>query len=139
MLTTAQWIHDQLTLELLASVPSAASARWLVERGRLDDAAVGAEQHYLTGDGDNWERLSHTLSALAAAIDTHLQVRNQAPADPQLVEQTAAVAASLRDQVRHLMDAVANFSVGNEPRGQVVAQTPAATPQSRPRSLQSAA
>jgi methyl-accepting chemotaxis protein len=30
------------------------------------------------------------------------------------VEQTAAVAASLRDQVGHLLDAVGNFSIGNE-------------------------
>ncbi len=39
------------------------------------------------------------------------------------VEQTAAVAASLRDQVSHLLDAVGNFSIGD---------TPAAAPQLLP-------
>lgn len=50
------------------------------------------------------------------------------------VEQTAAVAGSLRDQVQNLMDAVSNFSIGTETQHRSASQPstqPAATPSLR--------
>ncbi len=118
-----------------------------VERGA---SLVGAAGTAMSDILESVTRVSGIMSEIARAsrsqsddIGTLNKAIERIDGDTQQnaarVEQTAAVAASLRDQVRHLMDAVANFSVGNEPRGQVVARTPAATPQSRPRSLQSAA
>ncbi len=103
LLTTAQWIHDQLTLELLAAAPTAATARWYAERPRLDDVVIGAQQQWAAGHGDNWQRLAQTLSALAAAIDTNLRTRSQTPVDARLVEESAAVVHRQRAVLQQLV------------------------------------
>ncbi|MGB0114193.1 MAG: hypothetical protein WBP59_13300, partial [Ilumatobacteraceae bacterium] len=91
LLSTSQWIHDQLTLELQAAPPQAALTRWTTERRRLDDLAIGAQQQGIEGNGPGWTQLGQSVSALAAAVDTNLQLRVQEPVNQQLVSQSNEV------------------------------------------------
>ena len=91
LLTSAQWIHDHLTLELLAAPPADALQRWTVERRRLDDVAIGAQQQFTSGGGDAWSSLSQTMTALASALDTNLRLRAQVPPDPTLIQESTTV------------------------------------------------
>mgnify|MGYP001812308966 CR=1 FL=1 len=91
LLTNAQWIHDHLTLELLAVPPADALQRWTTERRRLDDVAIGAEQQFVNGGGDAWSSLNPTMTALANALDTNLRLRAQVPPDPAVIQESTAV------------------------------------------------
>lgn len=91
VLTTAQWIHDHLTLELLAAAPTDALARWNVERSRVDSVAIAAQQQYAQGNGDGWNTLSQTMTALGSSLDTNLRLRAQDPVDPTLLTQSTDV------------------------------------------------
>jgi len=91
LLTNAQWIHDHLTLELLAVPPADALQRWTNERRRLDDVAIGAQQQFANGGGDAWASLSQTMTALANALDTNLRLRAQVPPDQALIQESTAV------------------------------------------------
>lgn len=91
LLTTSQWIHDQLTLELQVAAPAAALQRWALERRRLDDVAIGAQQQFAHGNDPNWQALGQTMSALASALDTNLQLRAQDPPNAQLINESVAV------------------------------------------------
>lgn len=91
LLTSAQWIHDHLTLELLAVPPADALQRWTTERRRLDDVAIGAQQQFVNGGGEAWSSLNQTMTALANALDTNLRLRAQVPPDQALIEESTAV------------------------------------------------
>ncbi len=106
LLSTSQWIHDQLTLELLSAQPDVAMQRWSTERSRLDDVAIGAQQQFTEGHGELWQRLGQTISALATAIDTNLQVRNQQPVDATLVQESNAVVNRDRAALQQLITAL---------------------------------
>ena len=106
LLSTSQWIHDQLTLELLSAQPDVAMQRWATERSRLDDVAIGAQQQFTEGHGELWQRLGQTVSTLATAIDTNLQVRNQQPVDATLVQESNAVVNRDRAALQQLITAL---------------------------------
>jgi hypothetical protein len=106
LLSTSQWITDQLTLELMAAEPAAAQQRWTVERSRLDNVAVGAQQQYLEAGDPNWQPLAQTMSALAAAIDTNLQLRAQDPPNAQLINESVEVVNRHRTAAQQLVAAL---------------------------------
>ena len=106
LLSTSQWITDQLTLELMAAPPAAAQQRWSIERTRLDNVAVGAQQQYLEAGDPNWQPLAQTMSALAAAIDTNLQLRAQDPPNAQLINESTAVVNRHRADIQQLVAAL---------------------------------
>ena len=106
LLSTSQWITDQLTLELMAAPPAAAQQRWSVERTRLDNVAVGAQQQYLEAGDPNWQPLAQTMSALAAAIDTNLQLRAQDPPNAQLINESTEVINRHRGNLQQLIAAL---------------------------------
>lgn len=106
LLSTSQWITDQLTLELMATPPAAALQRWATERSRLDNVAIGAQQQYLDAQDPNWQTLAQTMSALAAAIDTSLALRAQEPANPQLVSDSIDVVNGHRARLHQLVAAL---------------------------------
>jgi hypothetical protein len=91
LLSTSQWVHDQLSLELLAADPQAALQRWSIERSRLDNVAIGAQQQYAEGRGDAWKQLGATMSTLASTLDTNLRLRAQQQPDPTLIAQSTDV------------------------------------------------
>ena len=91
LLTNAQWIHDHLTLELLAASPGDAQQRWTNERRRLDDVAIGAQQQFVSGGPEAWSSLSQTMTTLANALDTNLRLRAQDPPDQSLIQESTAV------------------------------------------------
>lgn len=91
LLTNAQWIHDHLTLELLAVPPGDALQRWTTERRRLDDVTIGAQQQFANGGGEAWSSLGQTMTALANALDTNLRLRAQVPPDPAVIQESTAV------------------------------------------------
>jgi hypothetical protein len=106
LLSTSQWITDQLSLELMAAAPAAALQRWSIERSRLDNVAIGAQQQYLEAEDANWQPLAQAMSALAAAIDTNLQFRAQEPPNAQLVDESTAVVNRHRGDLRALIVAL---------------------------------
>ena len=106
LLSTSQWITDQLTLELMAAPPAAAQQRWTVERSRLDNVAIGAQQQYLEVQDPNWQPLAQTMSALAAAIDTNLALRAQEPANAQLISESTDVINRHRATLQQLIAAL---------------------------------
>ena len=106
LLSTSQWITDQLALELMASPPAAALQRWTTERSRLDNVAIGAQQQYLDTNGINWQSLGQTMSALAASIDTNLALRAQDPPNAQLINESTDVVNRHRTAVQQLVAAL---------------------------------
>jgi len=106
LLSTAQWVHDQLTLELLAAPPQQAQQRWTIERSRLDNIAIGAQQEWTAGHGESWQRLGQTMSGLAAAVDTSLQLRGQEPPNAQLINESNAVVNQRRAEIQALLTAM---------------------------------
>jgi len=102
LLSTSQWITDQLALELMASPPAAALQRWTTERSRLDNVAIGAQQQYLDTNGINWQSLGQTMSALAASIDTNLALRAQDPPNAQLINESTDVVNRHRAAIQQL-------------------------------------
>ena len=103
LLSTSQWITDQLTLELMAAPPAAALQRWATERSRLDNVAIGAQQQYLDAQDPNWQPLSQTMSALAASLDTCLALRAQEPPNPQLISESIDVVNGHRARLHQLV------------------------------------
>jgi len=106
LLSTSQWITDQLTLELMAAPPAAAQQRWTIERSRLDNVAIGAQQQYLEVQDANWQPLAQNMSALAAAIDTNLALRAQDPPNAQLISESTDVVNRHRATLQQLIAAL---------------------------------
>ena len=106
LLSTSQWVHDQLSLELMAASPTSARQRWATERSRLDNVAIGAHQQWTEGHGEAWQRLGQTTSALAGALETNITLREQAEPDPQLVRQSVDVVNRNRAVLQQLISAL---------------------------------
>lgn len=106
LLSTSQWVHDQLTLELMAASPANARQRWATERSRLDNVAIGAQQQWTEGHGEAWQRLGQTTSALAGAIETNIALREQDDPNPQLVQESIDVVNRNRAVLQQLISAL---------------------------------
>ncbi len=106
LLSTAQWINDQLSLELMSAAPASAAQRWSVERSRLDNVAIGAQQQFLESGAPNWQPLGQAMSALATALDTNLGLRSQPTPDAALIAQSTDVVNRHRAEVRQLITAL---------------------------------
>jgi hypothetical protein len=106
LLSTSQWVHDQLTLELMAASPASARQRWATERSRLDNVAIGAQQQWTEGHGEAWQRLGQTTSALAGALETNISLREQPDPNPQLVQQSVEVVNRNRAVLQQLISAL---------------------------------
>lgn len=106
ILSTAQWIHDQLSLELLAAAPAAALQRWNLERTRVDNVAIRAQQQFTQGYGEAWQRLGQAMSQLGTSLDTELQLRNQQPPNAQLIQQANDVVSRRRADLQLLLTAI---------------------------------
>ena len=103
LLSTSQWITDQLSLELMAAPPTDALQRWSVERSRLDNVSIGAQQQFLAGQNPNWQQLAQAMSALAASIDTSLALRAQIPPNGQLISESINVVNGHRTNLHQLI------------------------------------
>ena len=106
LLSTSQWVHDQLTLELMAASPASARQRWATERSRLDNVAIGAQQQWTEGHGEAWQRLGQTTSALSGALETNIALREQAEPNPQLVQASIDVVNRTRAALQQLISAL---------------------------------
>lgn len=106
IMSTAQWIHDQLSLELLAAAPAAGLQRWTSERSRLDNVAIRANQQFTEGRGEAWQGLGQSMSQLGAALDTSLQLRNQDPPNAQLIQESTDVVTRRRGELQMLLTAI---------------------------------
>jgi hypothetical protein len=103
LLSTAQWINDQLSLELMAASPEAATQRWSIERSRLDNVAIGAQQQFLQTGGADWQLLGQAMSALAIALDTNVRLRTQRPPNADLIGESNTVVNRQRAELRELI------------------------------------
>jgi len=106
ILSTSQWIHDQLSLELMAATPATARQRWTVERSRLDNVAISAQQQWTAGYGEAWQRLGQSVSALGASLETSISLREQPQPDPTLISEANQVVNRNRDSVQQLVSAL---------------------------------
>jgi hypothetical protein len=106
IMSTAQWVHDQLSLEILAAAPAAGLQRWTVERSRLDNIAIRANQQFTEGHGEAWQRLGQSMSQLGGALDTTLQLRNQEPPNAQLIQESTDVVTRRRGELQLLLTAI---------------------------------
>lgn len=92
-LGSAQWVHDHLAPELLAAPPAEAAQRWRVERGRLDDAVIRAQQYSSDPTtGVAWQQLGQSLSLLGTSLDSYIHLRNQQPPNQPQIDESYAVA-----------------------------------------------
>ncbi|MEQ9162238.1 MAG: hypothetical protein RLN74_05990 [Ilumatobacter fluminis] len=85
LVATAGWVHDQLTLEVLAMPPAEGLRRWTVERGRVDQLGIDGRMMASSGYREMWEQLGMILGQLTSSIDTALRMGTMEGADPALV------------------------------------------------------
>jgi len=88
----AGWIHDQLSLEVLASPPVDAARRWEQERNRLDQLTIEARAFAVVEDTEMWDRLVLVLRELSTSIDVSLRLRGTPGADQDLVRESVTIA-----------------------------------------------
>jgi hypothetical protein len=91
LLGTAQWIHDQLSLDLMAAAAPAAAALWGTERARLKEVGITAQQQWAAGGGDTWQSLAQSMSALEGALATNITLRSQDYVDAHSVHESTTV------------------------------------------------
>lgn len=85
LVATAGWVHDQLTLEVLAMPPAEGLRRWTVERSRVDQLGIDGRMMASSGYREMWEQLGLILGQLSSSIDTALRMGTMQGADPTLV------------------------------------------------------
>ncbi|MET0662660.1 MAG: hypothetical protein ABWZ42_05975 [Ilumatobacteraceae bacterium] len=100
LLASAQWVHDQLSLELMAAAPAQAQQRWSVERTRIDNIVIGTQAEASRVNSASWLQLGQFLTELAAAIETNLQLRMQDPPNLGLVQESANVITARRNDIQ---------------------------------------
>ena len=100
LLASAEWMHDQLSLELMAAAPTQALQRWAVERTRIDNIVIGTQAEASRLNSASWLQLGQFLSELAAAIETNVQLRMQEPPNVGLVQESANVITARRNDIQ---------------------------------------
>jgi hypothetical protein len=99
-LGSAQWVHDNFTVELLAASPEAAARRWNSDRARLDDATIRAQRFSADPQhGVAWQSLAQSLSLLSASLETLIQLRNADEPDSGLIHEATDVVQRHRAQL----------------------------------------
>jgi hypothetical protein len=88
----AGWIHDQLSLELLASPPADAVRRWEQERNRVDQLTIEGRAFAAVEDTEMWDRLVRVLHELSTSIDVVLRLRSVPGTDQDLVRESVTIA-----------------------------------------------
>ena len=106
LVATAQWIHDQLSLELMAAAPGQAQQRWSVERSRVDNVVIGTQSEASRMNNAVWLQLGQFLSQLSSAIDTNLQLRAQEPPNLGLVQESVNVITARRNDIQAAINAL---------------------------------
>jgi hypothetical protein len=102
LLGDVQWIHDQLSLELLASPGPQAVQRWQTQRSRVDATAIGCQQEAARGGGQPWQELAGSVSSLASALDTALSLGSDPGADPNMVCEAVDIANQRRGEMMRI-------------------------------------
>jgi hypothetical protein len=101
ILATARWVHDQLSLEILALPAADAVARWNAERFRLDqlviDLRAAAPAQRVP---PAWEALAASVAELASSLDSAVRIRASAEADPSLVREAVGIADGHRAELQ---------------------------------------
>ena len=100
LVSTARWIHDQLSLEVLALAPADAQQRWNLERGRFDQLALDLRVQAAERDTEIWANLSAAVSTLASSLDTAVRLRATADVDEQLAREAVAIANRHRSELQ---------------------------------------
>jgi hypothetical protein len=103
-LSTARWIHDQLSLEMLTQPPAAAQSRWNVERGRFDQLVIDLRATSPSQRNPAvWESLAAAVATLGSSLDTAVRVRATADADPDLAREAVAIANGHRSDLQRAL------------------------------------
>lgn len=99
LVATARWIHDQLSLELLALPPADAQRRWASDRVRFDQLSIDARALAMQSEPEVWNQLASIVDALASSIDTAVRVRATEGADVDLARESVAIANRHRGEL----------------------------------------
>jgi hypothetical protein len=99
VLGAAQWVNDQLALEVLAATPEQATQRWAVERSRVDSIAIRANQQAHGADASSWVLLGQILAAVGSSLDNAVTLRGQPEPNPALIQQAVDVVNGHRRQL----------------------------------------
>ena len=100
LVSTARWIHDQLSLEVLALPAADSQQRWKAERGRFDQLAIDLRVQAAEGDTEIWANLSSAVSTLASSLDTAVRLRATPDVDEQLASEAVATANQHRAELQ---------------------------------------
>ncbi len=104
ILSTARWIHDQLSLEILALPPADAQTRWSTERSRLDQLVIDLRSVAPSQrPSETWEQLAASVAVLSSSLDTAVRLRTSADADPALVRESVTIANSHRADLQRTL------------------------------------
>ncbi|MFV1990629.1 MAG: hypothetical protein ACC652_07795 [Acidimicrobiales bacterium] len=108
LLGNVQWLHDQLSLELLTGSAEQAAQRWSSERVRVDNMAIQAQQIAAEGaDTVTWQQLAGSISGLSSSLNTAIGLRSDEEADPTLVREAVEVVNRKRRGLLPLINAAA--------------------------------
>ena len=105
VLATAQWFHDQLSVELLTAPVEQTTPRWAEERRRIDHLVLVATRHSTSRD-DLWAQLAGAAASLSQAIDTSLQLRVQQPPNRAMITDADSVTARRRAELGAVLGAL---------------------------------
>lgn len=110
LLGNINWLHDQLSLELLSTPPDRALQRWQTERTHLDSIVIACKQQSAQLGGDLvWDDLAGAVSGLAQALDTAVTSRADISVDPIITREAIELVNQRRGRLSHLAArAVAN-------------------------------
>jgi hypothetical protein len=117
LVSRAEWIHDEASLEVMAATASPERLRtaWVDTHRRINDlsaeaTALAARDDY-RDEADDLRRLSHSLGRLAGALDTHVSLHLQDLTDPAVSGALGASTETVtlrRDELRAAIAPVAS-------------------------------
>ncbi|MGI9601533.1 MAG: hypothetical protein ACR2QE_06600 [Acidimicrobiales bacterium] len=99
LLGNVRWLHDQLTLELLAAPGAQAQQRWAADRIRVQNMAIEAQQLATGEAAPVWQQVATSIGAVSTSLDTATSLRADPDTDPTLVNEAVAVVNRNRAQL----------------------------------------
>ena len=91
VLGDAQWLHDQLSLQVLAGPGATSEQRWQLERSRVDVTVRTAHRLGSEPPDRGFAELAAAIDSVANGLDTACALRSDATTDPTVVAEAVAV------------------------------------------------
>ena len=102
LIGAAQWFHDQLSFQLMASPPDQALQRWSYERRRIESIVLAANQQ-ARGPDDPWHLMANSVTLLMGSLDSLLGLRAQKPPNSQAIVEATTATTHRRSELQALL------------------------------------